>query len=85
MTDYRKVKEIAYEDMLKAMQKYSSCNNIAHSNQTMSQAELEMKSAMQNYLHACYAEMHSNSVKRGIKAAKERKSKQTEREANNND
>ncbi len=47
--------------------------------------ELELYSAMRNYLKACKSEAHSNSIKRGIKAAKERKAKEAEREVSNND
>ncbi len=49
------------------------------------QAELEMYSAMQKYLTACRSELHSNCVKRGIKAAKERKAKLANSEVYNND
>ena len=48
-------------------------------------AERDLYIAMNNYMKACKSEAHSNSVKRGIKAAKERKARELEREVSNND
>lgn len=42
--------------------------------------ELELWKAMFNYLKALKSEMHSNSVKRGIKSAKEQKARENRSE-----
>lgn len=47
--------------------------------------EAEMVEAIEKYIKACKSEAHSNSVKRGIKAAKEHKARLAEREVNSND